>query len=40
LGIFGVTPHRIMLPARVQVVLEAVRVRLAELAPAWERLTG
>jgi DNA-binding transcriptional LysR family regulator len=40
LGIFGVTPHRTMLPARVQVVLEAVRVRLAELAPAWERLTG
>jgi len=39
LGIFGVTPHRTMLPARVQVVLEAVRLRLAELAPVWEQLT-
>lgn len=39
LGVFGVTPHRTMLPARVQVVLEAVRARLAELAPAWEELT-
>lgn len=38
LGIFGGTPHRTMLPARVQVVLEAVRIRLAELTPAWERL--
>jgi DNA-binding transcriptional LysR family regulator len=40
LGIFGVTPHRTMLPARVQVVLSAVRERLAELKPAWEALTG
>lgn len=39
LGIFGVTPHRTMLPARIQVVLEAVRAHLAELAPVWEALT-
>ncbi|MFT4624887.1 MAG: DNA-binding transcriptional LysR family regulator [Myxococcota bacterium] len=40
LGIYGVTPHRTMLPARVHVVLEAVRARLGELAPEWEALTA
>lgn len=39
LGIYGVTPHRTMLPARVQVVLEAVRARLDQLAPVWEQMT-
>ncbi len=40
LGIFGVTPHRTMLPPRVQVVLDATRARVAELSPAWEQLTA
>ena len=40
LGIYGVTPHRTMLPARVEVVLAAARERLAERAPHWERLTA
>ena len=40
LGIFGVTPHRTMLPARVQVVLEAVRSRLRVLEPTWDRQLG
>lgn len=39
LGIFGVTPHRTLLPGRVRVVLEAVRKRLEELAPVWDELT-
>ena len=39
LGIYGVTPHRTMLPSRVQVVLEHVRTRLDELAPSWDTLT-
>lgn len=39
LGIFGVTPHRTMLPARVHAVLDAVRVRVAELVPEWEEMT-
>ena len=40
LGIYGVTPHRTMLPARVEVVLAAARERLAEREPYWERLTA
>ncbi len=39
LGIFGVTPHRTMLPARVHAVLEAVRSRVAELVPVWDKMT-
>ncbi|MCP4806156.1 MAG: LysR family transcriptional regulator [Proteobacteria bacterium] len=39
LGVFGVTPHRTLLPARVQVVLQSVRARLAELTPIWQELT-
>lgn len=39
LGVFGVTPHRTMLPARVHVVLEAVRSRICELTPIWEQVT-
>lgn len=39
LGIFGVTPHRTMLPARVQAVLDAVRVRVGELVPVWDDVT-
>ncbi len=39
LGIFGVTPHRTMLPVRVQAVLDAVRVRVGELVPVWDELT-
>ena len=39
LGIFAVTPHRTMLPARVHVVLEAVRAQVAELVPVWEEMT-
>lgn len=35
LGIFGVTAHRSYLPARVQVVLDAVRERLREREIAW-----
>jgi DNA-binding transcriptional LysR family regulator len=38
LGIFGVTPHRGLLAGRVQVVLDAARTRLQELAPLWKRL--
>jgi DNA-binding transcriptional LysR family regulator len=37
LGVFGVTPHRTLLPARVQAVLEAVRGRLRTLAPTWRQ---
>jgi len=40
LGIFGVTPHRTMLPARVHAVLDAVRIRVDELVPAWSEMTG
>lgn len=40
LGIFGVTPHRTMVPARVLAVLEAVRTRLAEVAPQWAAMTA
>jgi DNA-binding transcriptional LysR family regulator len=40
LGVFAVTPHRTMQPARVHVVLEAVRERVAELEPIWEQLTA
>jgi len=39
LGIFAVTPHRTLLPARVHVVLEAVRARVAKLVPVWEEMT-
>ncbi len=39
LGIFAVTPHRTLLPARVHVVLEAVRTRVAELVPVWAKMT-
>ncbi len=38
-GIYGVTPHRTMLPSRVQVVLDHLRARLDELAPTWDTLT-
>jgi len=40
LGIYGVTPHRTMVPARVRAVLEAVRARASDLAPQWEELSG
>lgn len=39
LGIFAVTPHRTMLPARVHAVIEAVRDRVSELVPQWEEMT-
>lgn len=39
LGVYGVTPHRTMQPARVHVVLEAVRARISELAPVWAEMT-
>jgi DNA-binding transcriptional LysR family regulator len=39
LGVFAVTPHRTLLPARVHVVLEAVRARVTELVPVWAEMT-
>jgi len=40
LGIFGVTPHRTLQPARVRVVLDALRSRLDLVAPTWVAHTG
>ncbi len=40
LGIYGVTPHRTLLPARVRAVLDALRARFDLIAPTWEALTG
>ncbi len=40
LGIYGVTPHRTMIPARVHVVLDALRNRLADLTPRWDHMTA
>lgn len=40
LGIFAVTPHRTMQPDKVQIVLEAARNKLADLAPKWWELTA
>ncbi len=39
LGIFGVTPHRAYVPARVEVVLNAVRAQVRRREPLWEALT-
>ena len=39
LGIYGVTPHRTLLPTRVQVVLETVRAKLEERAAVWDTMT-
>jgi DNA-binding transcriptional LysR family regulator len=38
-GIYGVTPHRTHLPARVVVLLAAIQRRIKELQPAWDALS-
>ncbi len=40
LGIYGVTPHRTLVPMPVQVVLEALRARLAQRVPVWDELAA
>jgi len=39
LGVFGVTPHRAYLPARVQVVLDCVSRRIKEREAVWRTQT-
>jgi len=40
LGIYGVTPHRAYLPARVEVVLDAVKRRIKSQEAVWREYTG
>ena len=39
MGIYGVTPHRSYLPARVEVLLDALSQRLQQQQQLWQQWT-